>query len=235
MSKHTLYQHGTLGTLMAGALEGTASIDELLQKGDHGIATLTGSNGEVILVEGKAYHASADNDTVVELRGGEKTPYATVAQFVPDTLFHTKVESHESLYKKICSKMLSENVFAVVKITGMFKHMHIRVMPKQEPPYQRLIESARKQPQYRRDNVEGTIVAIFTPEIFHGVGSAGFHAHFLSDDTTFMGHILDFEIEHGKIEIQNCNTFEQHLPTDPSFLNKTFDYQNITKDITEAE
>jgi acetolactate decarboxylase len=35
------YQHGTLGTLMAGLLEGTASIDELLEHGDSGLATLT--------------------------------------------------------------------------------------------------------------------------------------------------------------------------------------------------
>ena len=45
---HVLYQHGTLGTLMAGLLEGTAFIDELLEHGDSGLATLTGSNGEVI-------------------------------------------------------------------------------------------------------------------------------------------------------------------------------------------
>ena len=42
-----LYQHGTLGTLMAGLLKGTASINELLHM-VIGIATLTGSNGEVI-------------------------------------------------------------------------------------------------------------------------------------------------------------------------------------------
>lgn len=40
---NVLYQHGTLGTLMAGLLKGTASINELLQHGDLGIATLTGS------------------------------------------------------------------------------------------------------------------------------------------------------------------------------------------------
>lgn len=49
---HVLYQHGTLGTLMAGLLEGTASIDELLEHGDSGLATLTGSNGEVIFLDG---------------------------------------------------------------------------------------------------------------------------------------------------------------------------------------
>ena len=42
------YINMVLGTLMAGLLKGTASINELLQHGDLGIATLTGSNGEVI-------------------------------------------------------------------------------------------------------------------------------------------------------------------------------------------
>ena len=47
---NVLYQHGTLGTLMAGLLEGTASVNELLEHGDLGIGTLTGSNGEVIFI-----------------------------------------------------------------------------------------------------------------------------------------------------------------------------------------
>ena len=51
---HVLYQHGTLGTLMAGLLEGTATIDELLKHGDSGLATLTGSDGEVIFINGEA-------------------------------------------------------------------------------------------------------------------------------------------------------------------------------------
>lgn len=55
---NVLYQHGTLGTLMAGLLEGTASVNELLEHGDLGIGTLTGSNGEVIFIDGKAYHAN---------------------------------------------------------------------------------------------------------------------------------------------------------------------------------
>lgn len=55
---HVLYQHGTLGTLMAGLLEGTATIDELLKHGDSGLATLTGSDGEVIFINGEAYHAN---------------------------------------------------------------------------------------------------------------------------------------------------------------------------------
>lgn len=50
---NVLYQHGTLGTLMAGLLEGTATINELLEHGNLGIATLTGSDGEVIFFRRK--------------------------------------------------------------------------------------------------------------------------------------------------------------------------------------
>lgn len=34
---NVLYQHGTLGTLMAGLLEGTATINELLEHGNLGL------------------------------------------------------------------------------------------------------------------------------------------------------------------------------------------------------
>ena len=53
-----LYQHGTLGTLMAGLLEGTATINEILEHGDLGIGTLTGSDGEVIILDNQAFHAN---------------------------------------------------------------------------------------------------------------------------------------------------------------------------------
>ncbi|WP_349771826.1 acetolactate decarboxylase [Staphylococcus canis] len=235
MANHVLYQHSTLGTLMAGALEGTATIDELLQQGDHGIGTLEGGDGEVIFIDGKAFHSNAKDGKVVPLTGSEKSPYATVTKYDPETFFKTEGATIDELYDTIRSKMLSENLFSVVKVKGAFKHMKMRILPKQEPPYTRLIESARKQPEFERDNVDGTIVAIFTPEIYHGIGTAGFHAHFMSDDGTFMGHILDFEIEHGEIGIQNCHIYEQHLPTDPTYLNKKLDYNDIANDITEAE
>lgn len=68
---NVLYQHGTLGTLMAGLLEGTATINELLEHGNLGIATLTGSDGEVIFLDGKAYHAN-EHKEFIELKAMRK-------------------------------------------------------------------------------------------------------------------------------------------------------------------
>lgn len=232
---NVLYQHGTLGTLMAGLLQGTASINELLQHGDLGIATLTGSNGEVIFLDGKAYHAN-EHKEFVELKGDELTPYATVTKFVADTSYETKDKSSEAVFAEIKEKMLSENLFSAVKISGLFKKMHVRMMPAQEPPYTRLIDSARRQPEQTETYVKGSVVGFFTPELFHGIGSAGFHVHFANDDRNFGGHVLDFEVEDVKVEIQNMETFEQHFPIqDEDFINANIDYKDIADEIREAE
>ena len=75
-------------------------------------------------------------------------------------------------------------------------------MPKQEPPYTRLIDSARRQPEETREDIKGTVIGFFTPELFHGIGSAGFHIHFANDDRNFGGHVLDFEVDDVTVEIQ---------------------------------
>lgn len=220
---------------MAGLLKGTASINELLQHGDLGIATLTGSNGEVIFLDGKAYHAN-EHKEFVELKGDELTPYATVTKFVADTSYETKDKSSEAVFAEIKEKMLSENLFSAVKISGLFKKMHVRMMPAQEPPYTRLIDSARRQPEQTETYVKGSVVGFFTPELFHGIGSAGFHVHFANDDRNFGGHVLDFEVEDVKVEIQNIETFEQHFPIhDEDFTNANIDYKDISDEIREAE
>ena len=154
---NVLYQHGTLGTLMAGLLEGTASVNELLEHGDLGIGTLTGSNGEVIFIDGKAYHAN-EHKEFIELNGDEMTPYATVTQFKADNQFQSSNKDQDAIFEEIKEQMVSENMFSAVKISGKFKKMHVRMMPAQEPPYTRLIDSARRQPEETREDIKGAIV-----------------------------------------------------------------------------
>ena len=58
----------------------------------------------------------------VELKGDELTPYATVTKFVADTSYETKDKSSGSSFAEIKEKMLSENLFSAVKISGLFKN-----------------------------------------------------------------------------------------------------------------
>ena len=51
----TLFHYNTLGALMAGLYKGTMTIEELLKHGDLGIGTLDSIDGELIVLDGKAY------------------------------------------------------------------------------------------------------------------------------------------------------------------------------------
>ena len=45
--------------------------------------------------------------------------------------------------------------------------MHVRMIPKSTPDT-KFADVATHQPEYSRENVSGTIVGFWTPEIFHG-------------------------------------------------------------------
>ncbi|MBU5852830.1 acetolactate decarboxylase, partial [Vibrio cholerae O1] len=97
---NVLYQHGTLGTLMAGLLEGTATINELLEHGNLGIATLTESDGEVILINRKSYHAN-EHKEFIELKGDEKVPYASITNFKASKTFPLQQLSQDDVFAQI--------------------------------------------------------------------------------------------------------------------------------------
>jgi alpha-acetolactate decarboxylase len=59
------------------------------------------------------------------------------------------------IFSKMSSFTTSSETFIKVnrssdskKINGKFKHMHVRVAPKQEKPYPRFVEIARNQPEF---------------------------------------------------------------------------------------
>ncbi|AQP54398.1 acetolactate decarboxylase [Vagococcus penaei] len=234
--ENILYQHGTLGALMAGLMDGNLTMNDLLENGDFGIGTLHGLDGEVVVLNGRAYQARSTGE-FVELNGSELTPYAAVTNFRANRYFFVDTpESSDKLKKNIFNHLLSPNLFAAIKISGVFDKMHVRVMPKQFPPYQKLVDVAKVQPEFTRNHVKGTIVGFFTPTLFQGTAAAGFHLHFIDETETFGGHILDFDLSHGLVEISDIETLTQHFPiTDATFRDQTIDYSNVASEIEEAE
>ncbi|PZL75183.1 acetolactate decarboxylase [Enterococcus plantarum] len=237
MTKETvLYQHGTLGALMAGLMDGTETITNILKKGDFGIGTLSGLDGELIILEGKAFQGREDG-ALVALDGKQETPYAAVTTFKPTITFPVAGPIDYSKTNKLISEHLkSENLFHAIKIHGKFKTVHIRVMPKQQKPYKRLVEVSKEQPEFEKEMLTGTILGFFTPELFQGVAAAEFHLHFIDDKQTFGGHLIDFELESGVIEIEPMDSLFQHFPkNDETFIHTAIDYADLDKEIQEAE
>ena len=230
-----VYQHGTLGGLMEDLMDGTVPIKALLAHGTDGIGTLAGSNGEVIFLDGLTYHVD-ESGKVKQLSGSEMTPYSAVTTFVADNSFSITKQTTAEDVKKAILETISPNLFAGVKIRGTFSKMHVRVSPKQVKPYPKFVEIIKNQPEFKTTDVKGTIVGFFTPKLFHGASVAGFHLHFISDDQTFAGHILDFELKNGEIETMEEAELRQHFPVDnKDYLTHEIDVARVQKDIEKAE
>ena len=75
-----LFQYNTLGALMAGLYDGSMTVGELLQYGDLGLGTLDSIDGELIILDGKAYQAKGSGEVpeVVEVSPDMTVPYAAV-------------------------------------------------------------------------------------------------------------------------------------------------------------
>ena len=61
---------------------------------------------------------------------------------------------------------------------------------------------ADEQALFEAEAITGTVIGYFAPEMFQGMAAAGYHLHFLADDKSMGGHLLDFEIEQATVQLQ---------------------------------
>lgn len=230
-----LYQYNTLGALMAGLYGGTMTIGELLTHGDLGVGTLDSIDGELIVLDGKAYQAKGDK-TITELSDEVKVPYAAVVPHHAEVMFKQRfTATDKELEERIESYFDGENLFRSVKIHGTFAKMHVRMIPKAKEGT-KFVKVSEHQPEYEVENVTGTIVGIWTPEMFHGVSVAGYHLHFITDDYSFGGHVMDFILEEGDVEIGAIDQLDQAFPVqDRKYLFARLNIDELKQDINEAE
>ena len=233
-----LFQYNTLGALMAGLYDGSMTVGELLQYGDLGLGTLDSIDGELIVLNGKAYQAKGSGEVpeVVEVSPDMTVPYAAVVPHQAEVIFRQRFEMNDKeLEKRIESYYDGENLFRSIKIHGDFAHMHVRMIPKSTTE-RKFAEVAVNQPEYRKENVTGTIVGIWTPEIFHGVSLAGYHLHFVSDDLNFGGHVMDFVIKEGVVELGAVDQLDQRFPVqDRKYLFAKFNMDEMKEDMEKSE
>jgi acetolactate decarboxylase len=207
----------------------------LLQYGDFGIGTFEGLDGEMIVLDGKCYQVKSDG--VAYLKSDDAgVPFADVTFFDKD--YEETVASgttFEQLKTQIAGILPTENIFYAVKIEGTFSYMQTRSVAGQVKPYPPLTEVTADQVVFDFNNVSGTIVGFYCPEYVAGVGVAGFHLHFITDELDAGGHILNFTVDEAKMYIDYTNEFYLMLPGDGSdFYNTDFN-PDYTDDIEEAE
>ena len=232
---NVLYQHGTLALLVPGLLEGTTTMGELLAQGDTGIGTGEGLDGEIIVLDGKPWRVGRSGK-VEAVPDDFAMPFATMHR----AAFQYQCERRDIGLKELNQRIVEANgranTFFAVIVRGTFSFMKTRAVIKQQAPYPTLEEVADRQAIFLGQDVKGTMLGYFSPIMFHGAAVAGFHEHFLADDHSIGGHVLDAVLERGEILTQVFDTLVQHLPVDnPQYRNHDFTHDNIAEAITNAE
>lgn len=214
---HTLFSVSTSAALVEGLYQGALRISHLLEHGDFGIGTFINLDGEMVVLEGRAYQIAAGipvriapPDTLI--------PYAVVTRFKEE--FSNKEAKFGSFNEAtaLCDAMRdSENLFYAFRIDGQFDKVSARVMR----PVGRgtgLANASQGQEELAFQNVTGTIVGLWTPGYASSLSVPGYHFHFLSDDRSRGGHILDCAARHVFIRACSIADFHVALPETVEFL-----------------
>ena len=220
---NVLYNYGIIDAFIGGLYRGTLPIKELKLKGDFGIGAPDMLDGELTMLDGKAYQTKATGETVV-LDNNHRTAFSSVTFFKADTIFyiHTNTEQ-KAVLEAIQNKLINKNAMYAIKISGIFNFVKTRAFPPvKEEPFPVLSTILDRQHFFEHQNTAGVFVGYHLPEYLNGINASGFHLHFLSTNKKQGGHILDFKGEKLKIEIAELKSFELEVPTDKDFQDFQF-------------
>jgi hypothetical protein len=93
---------------------------------------------------------------------------------------------------------------------------------------------AHDQTFFEYENIEGTMVGIYCPPYMSALNAVGWHLHFISDDKTKGGHVLDVNIADAVLTWDDTDGFEVRLPQNEMFAG--FDLTiDQSEDIKKAE
>ena len=232
-----MYQVSLLQALTQGDYDGSVSVRALKTKGDTGLGTFDRLNGEMIMLDGRVYRADGEG-RAEEVSDDETTPFAVVTHF--DEREKAALGSADSLDDLI--SQLDEmyagdhrNYFQVVKVRGTFEKMKVRSFPAQKKPYRPLKEVMdAEQRIFDCREIPGTAVGVYCPVYMGGMNFAGWHFHFISDDRSRGGHVLDLALEEGELRWAGAEAVQVDLPDEGPF--SSFDFSiDRSEDVRKVE
>lgn len=217
LNKDTVYQLAPLQALLSGVYEGDTTLSDLLAVGDFGMGTINPLDGEMIIVDGKAYRAALDG-AVNELPGDTKIPFGQIKVFKEDKRAALPpVASYDALCKALDAEVDSGNSIHVIRIDGKFDYLKTRSVPAQKEPFQPLSKAISGQKIKEAEGVEGTMVIFRFPAYLSGANVAGYHIHYVNKDRTLGGHVLEVKAGELTASIDEAEMLSFVVPQDKAF------------------
>jgi len=223
----TLFQVSLLQALCQGDYEGHLPISELKRHGDIGLGTFEGLDGELIMLDGIVYRASADGS--VSIVEDDSTPFACVTFMDEDQSFEVTASSFQEFSERMGNVLsgLGMNSPYFVKIHSRFPSMLLRSVPRQSgsTPLSQVV--AEQQVTWSYEDIEGTVVGLFCPSFMSALNNHGWHLHFISDDRKVGGHVLDLTMVDSVCDIWRMDSLSIFLPGTSDFQSRDLDSDRI--------
>ena len=207
-------QVGLAAGVSAGAYDGDVRVRDLAGRGDIGIGTLQGLDGELVVVDDEVWTVD------VEGHPHRADPEALVPFAV---LVHLTEAEQLAVDRPLVRAELEDLVRAhlpdpegcyAVRVDGRFGPVSFRSVRRQHPPYRPLSEVlATDQHQFEVDLLDATMVGFCFPDDAADLDFPGFHLHMLATDRSTGGHVFDFTVHEAKVSIGHCHAVHVELAT----------------------
>jgi acetolactate decarboxylase len=229
-----IYQTSLMSALIDGVYDGEFTIQQLLEHGDFGLGTFNGLDGEMIILDSVVHQLKSDG-TARFATMDQKTPFAVVTFFEPTLTGKLDQPLDKSQIQTLIDEMVPGNLLCAFRIDGHFAKVETRTVPRQAPPYVPMLEAIENQPEFTFENTRGTLIGFRCPPYVQGINVAGFHVHYITDDRCGGGHVLDYCVLEGAMNIAKVPNLHIALPETPDFEKATLHSDALDEAIRKAE
>jgi acetolactate decarboxylase len=205
------FQVSTFARLNAGGYDGMMTVEDLLEKGDFGIGTVEGIDGEMIIRDGVAYRAGTDL-VPVQVPSGTIIPFAMLTYFNTGISYEAKnVDDYNELRLLFSDLITDGHIGYAVLIETEFETITIRSVPGQVRPYPPLADLVANQTTLELQNIKGAMIGFILADDLGDINLAGFHMHFLSEDMAYGGHVLDMSFKAAGVEVDSMSSISVYF------------------------
>ncbi|MCG9681549.1 acetolactate decarboxylase [Vibrio sp. Isolate23] len=216
-----IFQAGVTGATMTGAYTGSTTYREIVKHGNLGLGTANGIRGEMVFLDGEVFITRDGQGHTEQPSLDTKTPFSIVSNFYPHTVFSLEnVDSKAHFTRLLKPRLVSDNVFYVMRIEGRFNLVRARSITKpaghNDLDLKQFIADNEQVNEYQ--NITGTMVVFKSPTFAYPMTVPGYHIHFISTDRKYAGHVYDFSIDQASLSLQAASKFSIVLPDNAEFL-----------------
>lgn len=210
-------QFAVLDALLGGQYSSDITVRDARALGDTGIGCCERFGGEVVILDGAFFACTVDEPPRL-MSDDERLPFLDVCSFGEAAAHPVRDLDGPALAAEIDGLLASRNLFHAIRMDGVMAQVRTRVTRREEPPFRPLAEVTAEQTETVTRDVRGTIVGFWMPGLYQGVTVAGLHLHFLRDDRTSGGHVLEISVREAVLRVSAYARFELQVPTDDEFF-----------------